>query len=309
MVIGLLMVVCSFVMPNSYAKNSDCVYLFSHGIADTHKQVLGYVQSDNRSKPYIITDPFISFDYPDASSSMFKINRTQTSFAQENEIKRLSQVFFSPVIKNKNTVLVGVSRGASVLINFMGIYNAPNVAAIILESPFDCVESIVSALIHEKKLSWIPGIKKNGLNIMSFIFCKYKPNGIRPIDLAPQIKQNLPILVVCSATDILVPIWSSINIYNILRESGHYNTYLLILPEGHHAKLINDTKYGSLYQKVTHAFYKKFQLPHDPVLAKEGIPYLENCQPECTSLASWYPSYYKQNEQEERNKKINFKKN
>ena len=309
MIIGLLMVAGLLVTQNSFTQKNDCVYLFSHGIADTNKQVLGYTQSDNKTKPYIITNPFVSFDYPDASSSMFRINRTQTSFAQENEIQRLSQVFFSPVMRNKNAVLVGVSRGASVLVNFMGIYNASNVAALILESPFDCVESIVLALTHEKRLSWIPGIKKNGLSIMSFIFCKYNPKGIRPIDLAAHIKQDLPILIICSGTDILVPVWSSINIYKILRESGHYNTYLLILPEGVHAKLINDTKYGSLYQKVTHAFYKKFQLPHDPALAQQGIPYLANCQPDSGSLESWYPSYHAQNSPNERIKKNNFKKN
>jgi hypothetical protein len=193
--------------------------------------------------------------------------------------------------KSKQSVLVGVSRGASTSVNFMGMYNPTQVAALVLESPFDCVESIITHLLHNSKCSWIPGFKKHGLRMMQFIFCKYKPNGIRPIDSVSQIKADLPILLICSPEDTLVPIWSSINLYHALKESGHENTYLLILPEGKHAQLINNKKSGTLYQCVTHAFYKKFGLPYCPYQAKQGELLLENCQPDRHSLQFLYPSY------------------
>ena len=193
--------------------------------------------------------------------------------------------------QTSQTVLVGVSRGASALINFMGIHNPANVVALILESPFDCVENILNSLIHETKLSWITGIKKNGPAMISFVFCKYKANGMRPMDHASLIKTDLPILIVCSAQDKLVPAWSSINLYKILRDSGHNNTYLLVLPEGRHAKLITNQIYGPLYQQVAHAFYQKFNLPHDAHYAQLGIPLLNSCQPDPHSLQLFYPSY------------------
>lgn len=282
-----------FIFPsiNGSTNKSDICYLFSHGIADSHKQAFKYAESEDSQKPYIIKHPLITFDYPDVSSSIFRINRTQTSLGQENEVNRLAHAYFSTLAATPQSVLVGVSRGASTLVNFMGIHKPANVAALILESPFDCVESILDSLIHETKLSWIPGIKKNGNAVMSFVFCKYKANGIRPIDHASFIKSDLPILIVCSAQDKLVPVWSSINLYKILRDSGHMNTYLLVLPAGQHAKLINNQIYGPLYQQVTHAFYKKFNLPHDSHYAQLGTPLLNICQPDPQSLKLFYPSY------------------
>jgi alpha-beta hydrolase superfamily lysophospholipase len=276
---------------NAATKKTDTRYLFSHGIADSHKQAFKYVESENSQKPYILKHPLITFDYPDVSNSIFKMNRTQTSLAQENEVNRLAHAFFSTMAETPQSVLVGVSRGASTLINFMGIHNPANVAALILESPFDCVESIINCLIHETKLSWIPGIKRNGLSLMSFVFCKYRADGIRPIDYAASIKTDLPILIVCSAQDKLIPAWSSINLYITLRNSGHTNTYLLVLPEGQHAKLINNHTYGPLYQQITHAFYQKFDLPHDAHYAQLGLPLLNICQPDPSSLKLFYPSY------------------
>lgn len=274
-------------------KKTDIRYLFSHGIADSHKQAFKYVESGNSQKPYILKHPLITFDYPDVSNSIFKMNRTQTSLGQENEVNCLARTFFSatPEIAQSQSILAGVSRGASTLVTFMGIHNPTNVAALILESPFDCIESIINCLIHEAKLSWIPGIKKSGLSVMSFVFCKYKANGMRPIDYASSIKADLPILIICSAQDKLVPVWSSINLYKILRESGHTNTYLLVLPAGQHAKLIDNHAYGPLYQQVTHAFYKKFDLPHDAHYAQLGLPLLNICQPDPQSLQLFYPSY------------------
>ena len=110
---------------------------------------------------------------------------------------------------------------------------------------------------------------------MSSIFCKYKPNGIRPIDMAPKVRKNLPILIIISAKDGLVPVWSSINLYNELRATGHDHVYLMVFEDGKHAKLINHNAKGSAYRHVAHAFYQKFALPHDPEWAQLGIPLLQ----------------------------------
>jgi pimeloyl-ACP methyl ester carboxylesterase len=274
---------------NCYAK--DIYYLFSHGLADSHKQAFKYAESSSKKQPYIIKTPFITFDYPDVSSSIFKLNRFKTSLAQDNEISCLAHHYFS-AISHEQSVLVGVSRGASTVINFMGLYNPENVCALILESPFDAVESIVTRLAHETKFGCIPGAKKYGIHLLSFIFCQYKPGCMRPIDQIQKIKKDLPILIVCSIEDKLVPVWSSLNLYITLREAGHYNTYLLILPEGKHAKLINHPRFGYLYQQIAHAFYCKYGLPHDAYLAQLGAPLLSKlCQPDNQLLYQLYPNY------------------
>ncbi len=275
----------------NHINSKEIQYLFSHGLADSHKQAFMYAPSAVKPKPYIIKDPIITFDYPDVSSTIFRVNRFKTSLAQDNEIACLAQHYFSQANQGPS-ILVGVSRGASALINFMGLYNPINVCALVLESPFDAVESIVSKIAHETKFGCLPGAKKYGTSLVSFIFCQYKPNGIKPIDQTSAIRKDLPILLVCSLEDRLVPVWSTINLYIALRESGHDNTYLLILPEGKHARLINNQRFGSLYQQITHAFYSKFGLPHDEHLAQLGTPILAKlCQPDSKNLHQFYPHY------------------
>lgn len=265
------------------STDSDLVYLFSHGLADSHKQAYRYKDLTKNQK-------IETFDYPDVNHGILRVNRLQSSLAQENEIERLSQAFNETIVKkDKNGVLIGVSRGASTIVNFMGLYNPDRIVAVILESPFDCVDSIAMSVCHESKLSWIPGIKKCGCSLMSFIFCKYKPDGIRPIDCAARIRKDLPILIIVSAKDGLVPVWSSINLYNELRNTGHENTFIVIFAEGKHAKLINNPKNGTPYRQVVHAFYQRFNLPHDPVLAQLGAPLLQ--PPEHTMLNKYYPAY------------------
>ena len=122
-------------------------YLFSHGLADSHKQAFRYAESPQNQKPYIIKHPIVTFDYPDVSTSIFRINRFKTSLAQNNEIACLAYHYFNQ-ISHAQSILVGVSRGASALVNFMGLYNPDTVCALILESPFDAVESIVNRLAH-----------------------------------------------------------------------------------------------------------------------------------------------------------------
>lgn len=270
-------------IPNSNGGNM--IYLFSHGLADSHKQAFRY-------KDLTLDQHIETFDYPDVNHGILRVNRLQSSLAQENEIERLSHAFNQTIGQKEQTgILIGVSRGASTIVNFMGLYNPPEVAAIVLESPFDSVDSIAMSVCHESKLSWIPGIKRCGCSLMSFIFCKYKPNGIRPIDCAAKIRTDLPILIIISAKDGLVPVWSSINLYNELRATGHNNTYLVIFEDGRHAKLINHNRHGSMYRQVTHAFYQKFNLPHNPQLAQLGAPFLQ--QPASHDLNNYYPAYCK----------------
>lgn len=281
-----------FILPSfcSYAT-PDTIYLFSHGIADSQKQALHYIESKNPAKPYIIKGPVVSFNYPDAYEGLIKINRLQTSLAQDNEVLALARTYFAKAKDALKTILVGVSRGASAIINFIALYYTQNVSALVLESPFDCIENVIHELIHTTKLGWIPGMKKNSLSIASLVFCKYKPNGIRPIDLCTHIHKDLPILIICSQEDRLVPFWSSLNIYCALRESGHTNTYILILPHGRHAQLIHHPTQGNIYQQVVHAFYKKFNLPHDPILAQQGELLFSKCQPEIEQVRELYPSH------------------
>ena len=89
-----------------------------------------------RNDRYLIHTPFISFNYPDATNKFYRVNYNETSFGQENEIGRLNKAYMSALSRCKNcdVILWGLSRGASNVLIFAGLYELPNVKAIVIES-------------------------------------------------------------------------------------------------------------------------------------------------------------------------------
>lgn len=268
------------VVSNEQPNTSDnVVYFFSHGLADNHNQALRYLPSVSSKFDSVINYPCTTFDYPDVSYSFLRINRKETSLAQNNEIEKLATAFEQTIPTHQDVVLMGISRGASTILNFMALNNPANVKALVLESPYDCMESVITDKINRLGIAWLPAIQCMSLALTRFVFSKYTQNGIRPADIVHKIRHNLPILIICSQQDQLVPVSSSMNLYTILKNSGHEHVYVLKLPEGKHAKLFNSLQYGLQYKQVTHAFYKKYGLPHDEKLAFEGEQAFVECRP------------------------------
>ena len=259
----------SVTLHRSLDEEKEYCYLFSHGIADSQKQADPYLNTD------IIRCPLVTFNFADSWNGKLRLNYTQSSFGQENEIERLEHVY-NDHCASKKTILMGVSRGAAVAINFAAS-NPPSLSALLLESPYDCADNAVAALV--RRLLKIP-FRWVGSAIVSFVFGKYKKDGIHPIDQVAKIRKDMPILIFCLEGDTTVPVSSSVNLYTALKNSGHSNTYLYALPAGAtHARVIYDQKCIPLMQQVTHAFYKKHNLPYDPALALAGEPLLQQCQP------------------------------
>lgn len=262
---------------------SQTWYLFSHGLGDTFKKAYKYAKTYTigdktfQHTRYIIDRPFVSFNYSDALEGFPHINTKKTSFAQNNEINQLKTAFektiqYAQTKTSKNEViLVGLSRGASAALNLMALYTLPEVKALVLESPFDSVASIIDNKRKQLHLEWLS--HNTGELIMENIFRQYKRNDRAPIDLVSRIRKDLPILIICSKEDQLVPCQSSVKLYKKLKESGHYFTHLFVADHGKHSQIWSD-KDGETYQAVVHAFYKKYNLPHDTKIALQGIKYL-----------------------------------
>lgn len=278
-----------------YATTSNeqqITYLFSHGIADSHKQAFRYLKNGTGTqKPYIIPTNLFTFDYPAASVGSKRVNRKQVSLAQDSEVTHLAKRFYQNIDPTSAVVLIGVSCGASCALNFMSWYHPESVRALILESPFDSAESIVYHMLRRARLSWIPGSQRAGQALLGAVFKKYKRTGVRPIESVPQLNRSIPILLVCSLEDKIVPAWSTMLVYAALKKAGHEHVYLLILEHGLHAKIIDNPRVGFQYQNVAHAFYKKYDLPHDPELAIAGKRLLSYCQPSVAQLMQLVPPY------------------
>ena len=278
-----------------YSADSQLpVFLFSHGLADTHKQAYTYKKSEKPDKYYLIDGRLFTFDYPDATEKFWRVNITQTSLAQRDEINTLQKAFHDTFkllkkegYESPSCVLVGLSRGASTIINFMGLYNPPEVRALVLESPFDSIQTIITHKIKHAHLQWVPGINAISNALVSALFFNYKRNGIQPKDTAPALDKDLPIFISCSLQDSLIPAVSTIKLYNILRASGHEHVYLFIAKSGEHSKILSSSE-GKNYQNAVHAFYRKYKLPHDESFALQGEQILATCQPSSEELNHYF---------------------
>jgi predicted esterase len=284
-IIFVAYLLCTFSL-HTVARLPKVLTIFSHGIADTMKQVYGYAKSYSknnvtyRNDRYLIHTPFVSFNYPDATTKFYRVNYAETSFGQKNEIDRLLKTYQKAITQYGShyttIILWGLSRGASNVLIFAGLHNLPNIKALLLESPYFTMGEVIESVMKKKRLDWLP--VSYGETIAELIFKKYSRHGYSPANCAEHITKDMPILIICSKEDNLVPYASSINVYKKLVATGHKHTYIFITEHGRHAAILQGTD-GENYQYVVNAFYKKYNLPYCAVSAAKGESLLALCQP------------------------------
>jgi dienelactone hydrolase len=253
-------------------------YLFSHGLADTGKQADKYVKSTDQklAKPYLIDGKLVTFNYPDAGgflAKMFRVNFTQTSLGQGEELNALNHAYNS-IDTEQNVVLIGLSRGAVAAFNFVALNKPERVKALIIESPF-CAFANLAAALTARYPSCIRSMARR-LVRNGWPFFKHTINGPTPKALAIEMPHSVPILIVCSDEDKTVPAQCSKDLADALIAAGHPQVYFLRVTHGAHSKILSGVD-GHTYQAVTHAFYKKCNLPHLAQAAAQGAELLEQC--------------------------------
>ena len=214
------------------------------------------------------------------------IKRTALNFGQEADVKALSQAYDVHVKQYGNTdsILYASSRGAAAGINFLATtYHQKKhkyIKAAVLESCFDSMETLLD-YIYEKL---VPFKSTATRNMFKKLFCaiypEYNPDGLAPISSASAAPHDIPILLITSKKDILVPVESTQKLYYALKESRHPDIYILELNNSSHPRYMmanEDDK--RTYEAVVHAFYQKYGLSHNPELAAYGAPILADCQP------------------------------
>ena len=278
---------------------SDFVYLFSHGIYNdaslayyyenvhtsnelistpkglqlTYKSGMQHVwdiQDAQDATLWVIKQPLYTFNYPDAQNGF---DRTQTSLGQDNEIRILANAYEK--IKENKVILMGMSRGATAILTFLGTRNPESVCAAIIESPFDSVLSMLDTHCGAFWLGFVPTILYTTPNLF---FGKFDRFGICPIKVISKINTTIPILIIASCKDTYVPVANSAAIYNKFYECGFTHVYFLLLDEGQHGYLLEDEN-EHIYLNTVHAFYKKYNLPYHAACAQQGQELLAQCQP------------------------------
>jgi pimeloyl-ACP methyl ester carboxylesterase len=265
-----------YYIPSKEAPNPyGC--LFAHGLWVNRNHAWLY-STENEWGMFDHT--LFSFDFPDAQ---YGFNRAKVNLAQQADIDRLAQAHKKMRIKNPHitkTILCGVSRGAATIINYLGTTNQPldDIEAVILESPFDTLNSVLDNIIKRYKLWLIPHIKPLAKGIVKKLYQEYKDDGIHPIDAIQQIPTHIPIILVHSKKDWFIPIDATRNLYLALKDAGHKHVYLIETPEGSHGKILWESS-GSFYRNCIHAIFKHLGVPHNPVWAKKGNPHFDQLQP------------------------------
>lgn len=272
--------------PQEKDQKRETAFLFAHGLGGDEEQMDFYSSAELVANT---TRSLASSCYaPHFDDQFFGIS-FRSSLGQDGDIACLAGAYQAWAVDNKggghgkNIVLCGVSRGASAIINFMARAQCKQVKALVLESPFDTVNSVVDGILG--RLTWIPGLSWLGRRlIIKGVNPAYNPQGVQPIEVVDKIQQDVPILLVCSKEDRLIPCVATVRLYKKLKRQGRQNVYLLICKSGPHANILNHAD-ALRYRNVTHAFYQRYGLWHIPAYAHAGQQdFHDNCQPDAADL-------------------------
>lgn len=226
--------------------------LFCHGIISDKNQLDLY--------PAELLPSSSSFNFEDAqipeghnlNHTIFKIcdsfgkrvNRNCMHMGYGNDISTLT----SNIDPKKETILYGLSRGGSTIINCLAQENPSNITGVILEAtPCD----VVSAVESIQHATGIPFAPHRTLQEMFFkiAFPSYKLNTTPTINRIKNIQnKNLPILIIHSQDDRRVHISSSWKLYIELKNLGFTKVYFSELTTGKHGFYIQ----GECKEKMSH---------------------------------------------------------
>jgi len=232
---------------------------------------------------------FTVIDNPDSLLSIanYSFNFGKANLGQKNDIKTLHKAYNKHVQEHPDTgvILYGDSRGAATIFNFIALHKPTQVKAAVLDGIFDTIPHTVKHFAYTDKRA----CEENRLyNIVRFVMGSYKHDGINQRETAEIIADDVPLLMVISLKDGLVAPQSAFYLYNRLRDRGHQKVHLLVLKNGLHPAYMLHAEDKKIYEPVVHAFYKKYNLPHNAKLAAQGQKEFKATQPTAGYLKHTY---------------------
>lgn len=228
-------------------------------------------------------------DNPDSKLSVvnYGFNMTKANGGQGKDIQALRTTIKrqSKQYPNHRFVLYGDSRGADTIFSYLAEDNPSDIAAAILEGMVDEIRhQIKHFLYHDKD----PRTERRLHDLNAWLVWSYKKNGICPRQTVEKITDNVPLLLVISLKDGLVPAQGVFYMYKRLLERGHTKVHVLILQKAPHpCYMIHNDLDRTLYETVVHAFYKHYNLPHNSAKAAQGHQAFLATQPSLQELADY----------------------
>ena len=203
------------------------------------------------------------------SLSMYWADPRKVNLAQDADLKLFKNAYEQHLEQrilegctHNNIILYGASRGSATVFNFNALEHPQEVRAVICEGLFDSIEHIAETTNSGRVRMLIKLLPK---------VTDFKHNGILPINLIDRMPKDVPILLITSHNDSIVPYECTMNIYNGLRTAGHTKAHILVLDKATHAWYpYCSKKERTLYQAIVHAFYKHYGLPYIAEFADNG---------------------------------------
>jgi alpha-beta hydrolase superfamily lysophospholipase len=205
-------------------KNEEHIILFAHGIDPDPRAYI----TQAASYAHILNYPALTFSFNDA---LKRIN-----FAQQTDLDCLERAY-NCVVNNysdKKIVLIGVSRGAATALKFLAERQRTNITCVILESPWDTIQNLTKH-ISNQYLTYLPG-SAYMLNALAHSLPNVQSHQSEVIDAVNQLQTNIPIHIIYSTADKVVPPDGTANIIEALQKNNPNVTCICLL-NGKHGKL------------------------------------------------------------------------
>lgn len=233
---------------NATESQPHTVYLFAHGIdprsSTALKQPAKYIEQG------AITSTCYTFSFNDRIATL--------NFGQERDSGLLYKAYQEVRQKHPKSsiVLVGISRGASTIINMLaqGKSDWSPIKAVILESPYLSVDSLLQH-ISSSYVFYIP-YSATLLKKLVSTLPLYDPKGIQTISAVQQFPQTIPAFVSYSKKDKTVSPHDGQEIVRLLRAQGNH-VVEYAAKEGRHSTLSNCPAYA----KAVRTFLDVYELP------------------------------------------------
>lgn len=269
--------------------NNETIFVYSRGYAgaDTPKkekqrgmcaipkQGGGIVVGSQWLKGNIINGPCVVFDFPDT--------RNYFDFGLQNDQKCLDLIVNNLQDKTDSIVLFGNCRGAKALLTYLSRSQPKNIRAVILDAPFMGLD-LFTKEIGKNYGKIIPFSKNIAKKIIASWYPNYNAHNDLTYEDLKKIPREIPIFIGHLQGDTLVSNDMIKEMVKVLRDSGHV-VYLLVIDDKtkSHSRLYQTGP----FQKAANSFLKKYNLPHNSTLAKEGDAMLSHAYYTAQHIDIW----------------------
>lgn len=181
------------------------------------------------------------------------------NFGQEGDVYNHYKKYIKFVneFSNHDYILWGVSKGAATTINAVASnkYDTTRLKMIVLEGCYDNIENVFA--------SWQSLFGAFMLWALPYLPFKYKTDPQwDPINRISELP-DIPILIITSKADTLVPAYLTHRLVDKLRKSGHHQVHVLELESSSHPMyMFHCDKDRKAYYEFVHKLYRQYSLPY-----------------------------------------------